>query len=143
MTDVTYPHEFEDQFTNEVALKDEDSKVSYTDYLYGSKSVDSDLKSNTDDEIAYIEAIGTIYGDTSDSSEEGENIRPVPLIEKIKWAAETDSIKAVVMRVSSPGGSAQASELIWKHLKELAEIKPLIVSMGRVAASGGLSLIHI
>ncbi|MCH7719518.1 MAG: signal peptide peptidase SppA [Planctomycetes bacterium] len=47
------------------------------------------------------------------------------------------SIKAVVMRVDSPGGSAYASDIIWRHLRRLAESKPLVVSMGTVAGSGG------
>lgn len=140
VTDVIYPHEFENQLASEISLEADEEMVSYGDYLNGSSSVEESKKSETDDEIAYIEAIGTIYGDTADSSKEGEEIRPVPLIEKIIWAKDTESIKAVVMRISSPGGSAQASELIWKHLKELAAKKPLIVSMGRVAASGGYYL---
>ena len=48
-----------------------------------------------------------------------------------------DSIKAVVMRVDSPGGSGYASDVIWRKLRELDEAKPLVVSMGRVAGSGG------
>jgi len=47
------------------------------------------------------------------------------------------SIKAVVMRVDSPGGSGYASDVIWKKLRELDEEKPLVVSMGTVAGSGG------
>jgi len=47
------------------------------------------------------------------------------------------SIKAVVMRVDSPGGSGYASDVIWKHLQKLNEVKPLVVSMGSVAGSGG------
>lgn len=52
-------------------------------------------------------------------------------------AREDDSVKAVVLRVSSPGGSAVASDIIWHAAVELGEEKPLIVSMGDVAASGG------
>ena len=47
------------------------------------------------------------------------------------------SIKAVVMHVDSPGGSGYASDVIWKHLRSLGEVKPLVVSMGAVAGSGG------
>ena len=52
-------------------------------------------------------------------------------------AAEDDSIKAVVMRVDSPGGSAQASEVILNAARRVRAKKPLIVSMGDVAGSGG------
>jgi len=50
---------------------------------------------------------------------------------------ENKSIKAVVMHVDSPGGSGYASDVIWKHLRQLDEEKPLVVSMGAVAGSGG------
>jgi protease-4 len=50
---------------------------------------------------------------------------------------KNNSIKAVVMRVDSPGGSGYASDVIWTHLKRLGETKPLVVSMGAVAGSGG------
>ncbi|MBI4581176.1 MAG: signal peptide peptidase SppA [Planctomycetes bacterium] len=50
---------------------------------------------------------------------------------------QDDAVKAVVLRVSSPGGSALASDIIWNATKELGDEKPLIVSMGDVAASGG------
>lgn len=50
---------------------------------------------------------------------------------------KNDSIKAVVMRVDSPGGSGYASDVIWKHLRHLDKVKPLVVSMGSVAGSGG------
>ncbi len=50
---------------------------------------------------------------------------------------KNESIKAVVMRVDSPGGSGYASDVIWQHLRELDDVKPLVVSMGSVAGSGG------
>ncbi|GMU24564.1 MAG: signal peptide peptidase SppA [Phycisphaerae bacterium] len=52
-------------------------------------------------------------------------------------AREDDSIKALVLRVDSPGGSAVASDIIWHAARELGEEKPLVVSMGNIAASGG------
>jgi protease-4 len=55
----------------------------------------------------------------------------------LEKAAEDDSVKAVVLRVDSPGGSAEASEVIWNAARLLNKSKPLIVSMGNVAASGG------
>ena len=59
------------------------------------------------------------------------------LIEQIEKAQEDKNIKAVVLRVDSPGGSAFASEEIWRALQLLKKEKPLIISMGGVAASGG------
>jgi protease-4 len=59
------------------------------------------------------------------------------IAETAKKLREDDQIKAVVMRVESPGGSSLAADIMWRELKLLADKKPLIVSMGTVAASGG------
>ncbi len=59
------------------------------------------------------------------------------LARQIKEAADDDDIKAVVLRVNSPGGSAFTSEQIWKQVVDLKTKKPIVVSMGDVAASGG------
>lgn len=55
----------------------------------------------------------------------------------LSQAREDESVKAVVLRVSSPGGSALASDIIWQAARDVSEVKPLVVSMGAVAASGG------
>lgn len=60
-----------------------------------------------------------------------------PIAEALRTAAEDDTIKAVVLRVDSPGGSAVASEIILNATKRVAEKKPFVVSMGNVAGSGG------
>jgi protease IV len=59
------------------------------------------------------------------------------IAESIKSLRENDNVKAVVLRVESPGGSSMASDVMWRELKKLNEKKPLIVSMGSIAASGG------
>ena len=56
---------------------------------------------------------------------------------EIERAAKDDSVKAVVLRVDSPGGTVSGSDYIYHHLTKLAEKKPIVVSMGSVAASGG------
>jgi protease-4 len=68
---------------------------------------------------------------------ENDGIVSRRLVRTINQVAENNNIKAVVLRVNSPGGSAYGSEQIWHALTELREKKPLIVSMGDVAASGG------
>lgn len=60
-----------------------------------------------------------------------------PMIEALNEARTSSSAKAVVLRIDSPGGSAAASEAIWRAAKRTAQEKPLYVSMGGVAASGG------
>jgi len=83
------------------------------------------------DKVAVIYAVGGIDGG------DGEGIVSEDLVETIDKAAKDKAIKAVVLRVSSPGGSAYGSEQIWRALSNLKKEKPLIVSMGDYAASGG------
>ena len=83
------------------------------------------------DKVAVIYAIGGIDGG------DGEGIVSEDLVETINEVAKDEAVKSVVFRVSSPGGSAYGSEQIWRALTKLKEKKPLIVSMGDYAASGG------
>ena len=83
------------------------------------------------DKIAVIYAVGGIDdGDT-------KGIVSEDLVETIDKVAKDENVKAVVFRVSSPGGSAYGSEQIWRALSNLKKEKPLVVSMGDYAASGG------
>ena len=66
-----------------------------------------------------------------------ENINVAETLEKLNIAKENDKIKAVVLRINSPGGSALTSDIIAEKIKELASEKPVYVSMSSVAASGG------
>jgi protease-4 len=59
------------------------------------------------------------------------------IAETVKKLREDDQVKAVVLRVESPGGSSLAADVMWRELKLLGEKKPLVVSMGTIAASGG------
>jgi protease-4 len=59
------------------------------------------------------------------------------IAESVKQLREDGNVKAVVLRIESPGGSSMASDVMWRELKKLGEQKPLIVSMGSIAASGG------
>ncbi len=85
------------------------------------------------DKIAVVYASGEIVmGDNSESSIAGEHFART-----LREARRDSSVKAIVLRVNSPGGSALASELIWREMTLAREVKPVIVSMGDVAASGG------
>ncbi|MEZ4743393.1 MAG: signal peptide peptidase SppA [Bdellovibrionota bacterium] len=111
--------------------------VDFLDYIHSIESNDilSGLSGSSNDEaLALIEAVGEI---TMDTDEEDEGIQPESLRKKLQWAKEDKSIKAVVLRISSPGGSALASDLIWQEVKQLTSVKPVVVSMGSYAASGG------
>jgi protease IV len=88
-------------------------------------------KSFEKEKVAVLYAEGEIYDTGTEGIVTGDFIKEVRKIQK-------DSlIKAVVLRVNSPGGSAFASEQIWKALSELKAVKPVVVSMGNLAASGG------
>ncbi|MBS2209969.1 signal peptide peptidase SppA [Carboxylicivirga mesophila] len=81
--------------------------------------------------IAVIYAEGDIDGTSTDG------IKSDKLSKTIRKARRDSSIKAIVFRVNSPGGSALGSEIIWREVKLAQETKPVIVSMGNYAASGG------
>ncbi len=85
------------------------------------------------DKIAVIYASGEIV----DFNGDDQSIEADKFVETIRKARKDSSIKAIVLRVNSPGGSAFASEVIWHELELARADKPLIVSMGDVAASGG------
>lgn len=85
------------------------------------------------DRIAVVYAVGTIAGgEGSDESIGSEKIS-----RELRKMRRDDKVKAVVFRINSPGGSALASEVIWREVDLLRQEKPVIVSMGDVAASGG------
>ena len=75
-------------------------------------------------------------GDIVDGNVEGA-ISSEKFAKEIRKARKDENIKAIVLRVNSPGGSILASEVIWREMGETKKAKPLIVSMGEVAASGG------
>jgi len=83
------------------------------------------------------EKVGIIYAIGAIDGGDTEGIDSEKLVETINEVAKDSSVKAVVLRVSSPGGSAYGSEQIWRALTQLKAKKPLIVSMGDYAASGG------
>jgi protease IV len=92
----------------------------------------------TENKIAVLYAEGTIYDYAGESDSFGnDTIGAGNFIKQISEISNDNSIKAVVIRVNSPGGSALASELIYRELIKLKNKKPVYISMGPVAASGG------
>jgi protease-4 len=88
--------------------------------------------------IALLYAVGTIAsGDSSFDSPAGQVLGSDTFTEWIRKVRVDPGIRAVVVRIDSPGGSAIASEVIWRELMLTRDVKPVIVSMGDVAASGG------
>ena len=91
-------------------------------------------KSSSKNEVAVIYALGQIYDGKGD---EEQNIYSENLSKTIRKAREDENVKVIVLRVNSPGGSAVASAIIGRELDLTKEVKPIIVSMGDYAASGG------
>lgn len=112
-------------------LEEEDKIKSVSIEKYVAK--DSDESSARSDRIAVIYAVGGIVsGEGGDQQMGSEKISRA-----IRTVRRDDKVKAVVLRVNSPGGSALASDVIWREVKLTKEVKPIIVSMGDLAASGG------
>lgn len=101
--------------------------VKLSDYRKASSSPTKFVK----DKIAIVYASGMIGFEQTEKS-----IGP-ELAETIRKAREDQTIKAIVLRVNSPGGSALTSDIIWREVSLATKEKPVIVSMGNVAASGG------
>ncbi|AFZ49772.1 signal peptide peptidase SppA [Dactylococcopsis salina] len=95
-------------------------------------------KSNTDQEVSENK-IAVLYAQGNIVTGEGalDNIGSDRAIKEIKKLREDDNVKAIVLRINSPGGSATASDIILRELQLTREQKPVIISMGNVAASGG------
>ena len=98
---------------------------------YSSQVVD--LQNISADKVAVIYAEGQIL----DGAGEQEAIYGETMAETIKSVRLDDKVKAVVLRVNSPGGSALASDVMWREIELLKAEKPVVVSMGSMAASGG------
>ncbi|MBR4065937.1 MAG: signal peptide peptidase SppA [Bacteroidaceae bacterium] len=94
---------------------------------------DNILPDMNKEKVAVYYAVGDI--DASSSVDEGINSKKV--IKELRELREDDNVKAVVLRVNSPGGSAYGSEQIWREVVLLKAAKPVVVSMGDYAASGG------
>lgn len=90
--------------------------------------------------VAVIRAIGAITMGPSGGLGGGDGITESGLGKLLTQVTEDESVKAVVLRIDSPGGSALASDLLWHKLMKLRAKKPLIVSVGGMAASGGYYL---
>ena len=96
------------------------------------------VKRNTPlDKSGNIIAVYYAFGGIDDSTSPEEGINSEKVIKDLRKLREDETVKAVVLRVNSPGGSAYGSEQIWREVVLLKEKKPVIVSMGDYAASGG------
>jgi len=104
--------------------------ITLSNYSSISKNDESSISSN---KIAIIYASGEIEDGKGDNNSIGSD----KFAETIREARQDEKVKAIVLRVNSPGGSALASDIIWREISLAKKIKPVVVSMGDVAASGG------
>jgi protease-4 len=148
---VIYPDQFRDALQKEYKA----DKLVYVEN-YAKQKVDTDFsgpmgmmklfqsmmgegRSGSGDsapKIAVVYAVGPIMSGKSQSSlMGGTSMGSTTIVEALQEAAKDETVKAIVLRVDSPGGSALASDLIWRQTQAID--KPIIASMGDVAASGG------
>lgn len=128
---------YEDQYHDAIkkklkVAKDKDyNKILITDYtqklLFESEFME------TDNQIAVIYAQGEIQSGEGDIDIIGEGA----MNRSLQEARKDPSIKAIVLRIDSPGGNALTSDLIWREIELTKKVKPVVVSMGNYAASGG------
>lgn len=114
------------------------SDISLLSLLMGgsSKSDSSESTSNIK-RVALLYAIGGISQGSNGGLGSDTSIASDDFIEQLEDLKNDDKIEAVILRVNSPGGSAFASDLIWRKIEELKKEKPVIASMSSIAASGG------
>jgi protease-4 len=133
ITNTGYWDEFETALRHELGYKKEDKKIEYIGldkYLKADKLVKEGDNSNR---IAVIVGEGDIIsGESQDGTIGSETI-----VKELQKARKDSKIKAIVLRINSGGGSALASDVMWREVELTKKIKPIIASMGDYAASGG------
>jgi protease-4 len=113
-----------------ISADNELSKITLSDYIATGKGR---VVSTASNKIAVIYAQGEIIYGKGNEDLIGQEL----IIDALRKARKDKNVKAIVLRINSPGGSALASELIWRELELTKKELPLVVSMGDLAASGG------
>ena len=130
---VVYEDQMRDVFAElgvETGDRDDDTFISLGDYA---AMVGPDVSNLGADRVAILYADGQIV----DGHGSGDAVYGNSLAAQLRDLRGDDAVKAVVVRVNSPGGSALASDVIWREMELLRAEKPVVVSMGSYAASGG------
>lgn len=130
---IAYEDEYHNGIRKALKLKkdEEYNIVSIVDYAH--KNSMTGKKSSSDNKIAIIYAQGTILSGEGDVNIIGEG----SMRRSLQEARKDKKVKAIVLRIDSPGGSALTSDLIWREIELTKKVKPVVVSMGNLAASGG------
>ena len=114
---------------------DEDDDLAFT--TLADVAASDDLGDKIDEEVAVYYAYGEINDSRSMGFDQEHSITTKQTLTDLQKLRKDDDVKAVVIRVNSPGGSAYASEQIWHEVQLLRAEKPVVISMGGMAASGG------
>lgn len=130
ITDLFYRDQLVGRLS-EIASKESPDMVTMAQYATA-KGAYMGPNPMSDNEVAVVMAIGEIVDQGADDQIDGNK-----LAETLSRLRRDDDVKAVVLRVNSPGGSALASEIIHREMSLLKAVKPVVVSMGDYAASGG------
>ena len=146
--------EYFDEFRDELAKEYEADKLVYV-INYGKQEVDTDFSgpmgmmklfqsvlgattsgdSSSGPKIALVYAVGPISSGKSENGFGAASMGSETIVDALNKANDDENVKAIVLRIDSPGGSALASDIIWRTTQKIE--KPIIASMGDVAASGG------
>ena len=132
ITNQLYRDEYENVINNllDVDESEKINTITLSDYI---SSGEGRIKSTSKNRIAVIYAQGEIIYGKGNEKYIGQEL----IVKALKKARKSNNVKAIVLRVNSPGGSALASDIIWRELEITKKEKPLVVSMGNLAASGG------
>ncbi len=127
---------YEDEVITELkklSSTEEKNKINFVTSNSYSKSAKDKSKASSKNKIAVIYVNGDIVSGEGDNESAGS----VSIAESISKARKDSSVKAIILRINSPGGSALASDVMWREVVLAKKSKPVIVSMGSLAASGG------
>lgn len=134
---VAYRDQLENEIKTKLGYKETDNLRLVTGSSYRQVDAES-LGLNKGEKIAIIYATGEIGSGSSENSPTGDqSIGSDTVARALNVARDDKTIKAIVLRVDSPGGSGLASDVIWHAVEAAKEKKPVVISMGDVAASGG------
>lgn len=126
---LSYEDQVKDQIRERLSIGSGD-KIEFLSYMSYQQSLEEQFSSNR---IAVVVAEGEIVMGHGNEEQIGAH----EFVKELQKVRENDRVRAVVVRINSPGGSALASDIIWRELELIKAKKPLIASMSGVAASGG------
>lgn len=130
--ELFYPDQFNDELKKRLSIEGK-SKIEFISLSKYGKTFST--YSSSKNEVAVIVADGTIMPGKANAQQ--QVIGADTFVEEIRKAREDKDVKAIVIRINSPGGEFRASDMMWREIQLAKEAKPVIASMGDYAASGG------